>query len=413
MSLVIGIIAAAFLAGEPARPADPASISYTFRVVDAPTLDWRKAHYFELGHLGRQGASQVWTMPRSAAEALLKEAGTEVVASPKLIAAPNSVATIETHTTRDYNTSIKKHALHLKGGPNSAHLTEPETIREGFTATVTGQTSGAGVAMKIALDCLWVADVREIGVPLEHVIHLQPCKCVPTIEVPQIVTSQVSGNWTIPDGEVLVISHGIQAVAGKKYPQGASIERLTIIEAQKVASTTAEVVPASFHAGASPDSYKEKARALVSVRPMPPTPSRSLLPAVRPNGEVVELPPLPDDRVAPASFATPAMPLPSPQTLATTANPKLSLKFDPNVATAMYEPEPIGRSTLHNDRGEPMKVDPNVAPARYEPMPIARSNIRLDGAELAAGRTQTLRIPISGKLSIEVKARVIPAEQPE
>jgi hypothetical protein len=410
MSLVIGIIAAAFLAGEPAKPADSPSISYTFRVVDAPALDWRKAHYSELGHLGRQGACQVWTMPRSAAETLMKEAGTEVVASPKLIAAPDSVATIETHTTGQYRTRV---GVPIVGANKVAHMPEPETIREGYTATVSGRADGNGIATKIGIDCTWVVGVGEIGTCGYFIDQYHKCPCATTIEVPQIVSSQVSGEWTIPHGCVLVISHGIQAVSGKKYPKGASIERLTIIETQKLASTTAEVVPATFHAGQEADALGEIVRAMVAVRPMPQTPSRSLLPAVGPDGEVVELPPLPDDKVAPASFATTSVPRPSPQILPTTANPKLSMKFDPNVATALHEPEPIGRSSLNATRGELMKFDPDVAPARYEPLPIARSNIRLDGAELAKGKTQTLRIPISGKLSIELKARVIPAEEPE
>jgi hypothetical protein len=414
MSLAIGIIAAAFLAGEPAKPADPASISYTFRVVDAPALDWRKAHHFDLKPLGRQGASQVWLMPKPAAEALLKQAGIEAVASPKLIAAHDSTATIETHTTRDYATSVSNHAVGpFPSDTGSAHLPQPEAIREEYTATVSGRATEAGIDMKIALDCTWVADVRKIGIPGHFVTQYHKCNCVPTIEVPQIVSSQVSLDWTVPDGAVMVISHGIQTVSGKKYPKGASIERLTIVEAQKVAVPTAEVVPASFHAGVSPDAYKGMTRELVTVRTMPPVPSRTLLPAVGPNGEVVELPPLPDDRVAPASFATTSVPRPSPQALTTTTNPKLSLKFDPNVATAMYPPAPIGRSSLHPSMREPMNFDPDITAVRYEPLPIAPSNIRLDGAELAKGKTQTLRIPISGKLSIEVKARVIPAEQPE
>ena len=57
--------------------------------------------------------------------------------------------------------------------------------------------------------------------------------------------------------------------------------------------------------------------------------------------------------------------------------------------------------------------DAKVAPAGLEPEPVGRSPIRLDGRELASGRTQVIRIPLGGTLAIEVQARVVPAERPE
>ena len=111
---------------------------------------------------------------------------------------------------------------------------------------------------------------------------------------------------------------------------------------------------------------------------MPPLPSRSLLKAVGPDGKVVELPPLPEEAVVEADMS--AGPQASPQSRMAHRLPR---------------------------------IDPKIAPARLEPAPSGVSNVRLDGHELASGRSQVIRIPLGGLFAVELRARLVPAEQPE
>ncbi len=383
MGIAIGVVAAALLGMEdPARSGGPAWVSATIRTIEAPALEWRKSYHFRLKAVGRQGASQVWTMPEAAAISLRRTPGVEVGASPKVSSAQGAKSIVDARTTRYLVTDVTR-TVFGPSGPvvHAAYAPKAEGFREGSTTEISAREVAGGLAASIAIDSTWIADVREISTSTA----VRPgvtCDTVATISVPQVVAAQVSGEWTIPDGEVLIISLGTQAVAAKSGVSGPLIERLAMIELGKVQPPAPEVVAASYEEEAPRGivAAKMAAVATIAARPTPALPSRSPLPAIGPDGKAASLPPLPDPTVSTTSLNGPPSPRPSPQT-------------------------DLSRSS--------MRFDPAVAPARYEPVPIGRSSVRLDGAELATLKQQTIRIPFSGRLSIELKARVVPTDQPE
>jgi hypothetical protein len=141
--------------------------------------------------------------------------------------------------------------------------------------------------------------------------------------------------------------------------------------------------------------------------PMPPLPTRSPVP-IGPDGHELALPPLPDQDVVYASRSVEGKPLPSPQTTP-------AIPIVPNVMVRS-EPIPIGRSPLNGMENKlaagALKVDGSVARVRFDAAPV-KSSATIEGRTLAGGGIQTIRIPVSGKISIELKARVVPAEQPD
>ncbi len=369
MSIAIGVVALSLLAAEPGPSAAPELIKYDLRIVDLPGIDWRGEHCFSLKSAGREGTHGVWTAPRIVAETLLKQKSGEAKANPMFSSQQGGTTVVNSYTTRYFVTRI---VATVNGGQVTISP-QADTIHEGYSATMSGSGATHAVQTKVDLKSDWLADVRDIHVP--YPIHLDGYSGV--VQMPQVVSSSVKGEWTIPDGDVLIISLGTQTV-GAKDPH--LVERIAIVEPRRMPPISPEVVAASYNPGFTSDPGSGRPVAILAIRPMPALPSRSLLPSIGPDGKDVALPPLPDAHVETASHVGPSGPLPSPQTTI----PASSMKFDPS-----------------------------IAPARFEPQPVGRSSVEIDGAALATGRPQTIRIPLGGRLSIELKATVVPSDKPE
>jgi hypothetical protein len=366
MSIVMGIVALSLMAGGPEKPADTERISYSVHTVDLPAIEWREASLLSLKSVNQPGV-QVWTCSRSTADSLVarKVDEAKVVSLEHLY--PGAEESIGLNTNyyfvSGFTPIVDNHWVNFRPRTDS--------LLVGYTATISAQSTTGGIVTKIKSNSHWLAEVRDVR------SSLLPGELTFTVQMPQMVTSQIDGEWTIPDGEVLLISLGSYNPSKKDAP---TIERLAIIEAHKVAAPSPEVVPAGFDTVSAPEARGGQPLAALGRRAAPPRPSRSLLPAIGPDGKEVVLPALPDHQVATTSHEGPPAPRPSPQAIVPATG---------------------------------MRYDASVAPARYEPTPIGQSAIGLDGAVLASGRPQTIRIPLSGRLSIELKASIVPAEPHE
>ena len=365
MSIVMGIVALSLMAGAPEKPADTERISYSVHTVDLPAIAWREASLLSLKSVNQPG-SQVWTCSRSMADSLVarKIDEAKVVSLDHLYTGTEESIGLKTthYFISGLSPIVKDHTVTFRP--------QTDTILDGYTAKISAKATTDGIVTRIKSNSHWLAEVRDV--------RFSPLPGQPmSVQMPQVVTAQIEGEWTIPDGEVLLISLGSYNPSKNDAP---TVERLAIIEAHKVAAPSPEVVPAGLATVSAPDARGGRPLAALGRRSAPPRPSRSLLPAIGPDGKEVELPALPDHQVATASHEGPPAPRPSPQA---------------NVPTTG------------------MRYDVSVAPARYEPTPIGQSSVGLDGAVLASGRPQTIRIPLSGRLSIELKATIVPAEPHE
>jgi hypothetical protein len=163
------------------------------------------------------------------------------------------------------------------------------------------------------------------------------------IDVPEIGSQEVAGEWLIPNGECLLVSFGAFTVADK---DGKAIvkERLAIIGAEETTEATAfpratalaspgtRPMPIYVAPMTTPPPIGRPVPAPVVPLPpvaggpaptplgalplpVPAVPSRSFPQGVHADGKIADLPKLPDDEADDATFSSEsAEPLPSPQT---------------------------------------------------------------------------------------------------
>ena len=384
--------------------AEPEQISYEMRVVDTHAAGWREAYYRHCTRIGREGRSTVWTIEEKTAAAMLdKQLGhveTNLVQAPKVTAFAGASATIDTRHPRHFVVDVDRVADGpVDHAPSIAYRPSVDEIREGVSVSVSGRRTAAGVRAHVKVESTWVGHVaqsktRETIQSKEY----GETSVAAGMDLPQVVEAKVEGDYEIPRDQLMLVSLGTATtVDARNNP--VVMERLLMVAAKPIVTEAEEArlgrrpvdekvrpakaeaavpTPGPFNAGKAYRDVMAAAEEAPMPRKMPPLPSRSLLKAVGPDGKVVELPPLPEEIVAEADPS--AGPQASPQARAPRLLPR---------------------------------IDPKVAPARLEPAPSGLSNVRLDGHELASGRSQVIRIPLGGVVAIELRARLVPAEQPE
>ena len=387
--------------------AEPEQISYEVRVVDTPAAEWREAFYRHCTRVDREGRSTIWTVDGKTAAQLLGRAQatarSRIVQAPKVTAFAGDSATIDTRHRRAFVVDVDR----LEGGTAGMLVDgfrpSVEEINEGLLVSVAGRRTTKGVRTRMKFDSTWVGHVAKARTR-ESVASqgFGTASIEADVQLPQVVEAKVEGDYEIPLDHHLLVSLGT-ATSVDERDRPVVMERLLLVAARPIVTEAEEVridrktadkaaartawVPAhgkppfiSNEEYAAVMASVDKAPAPMPMR-MPPLPSRTPMQPIGPDGKVVELPPLPDEFVAEAEAVDKA------------SGPKASPQA------------PAARPSS--------RIDPSLIPARLEPAPVGRSMLRLDGAELASGRTQLIRIPLGGRIAIEVKARLVPAEQPE
>ncbi|HEY2155675.1 MAG TPA: hypothetical protein VGH33_08595 [Isosphaeraceae bacterium] len=408
------------------KSVEPEQIGYEVQVVTTPAAEWRETFYRHCKRVGREGRSTVWTIDeKTAAEMMTRMSGahaTNVLMAPKVTSFAGVPATVNARHIRTFVVDMDR----LADGPADhagkiAFQPSAEQVAEGVTVSLNGKRTADGVRAHVMVESTWVGHVAKAmtSETIENKRFGKTSISAP-LDLPQVVEAMVDGDYEIPAGRQMLASLGTATTVDDRG-KPVVMERLLLIAARPILTedeearidgkpTDAAVRAASVEACVANRAYADVMasvkdspapapiwsyndasldgsaglRSLRAPEPapkrMPPLPSRTPLQPVGPDGKVVELPPLPEGFDAVADAADPsAGPQASPQTRA-------------------------GRPAWHS-------VDAKVAPARLDPEPVGRSPIRLDGRELASGRTQVLRIPLGGSLAIELQARVVPAEK--
>ena len=143
------------------------------------------------------------------------------------------------------------------------------------------------------------------------------------IEVPEIASQEIAGEWLIPKDGILLVSFGPHTVAG---PDGKAVirERLAMIEAESVADGAVQRASRIASYGPSPQPVVPPVIAAPRTIPAPavvpnlPTavpvpPSRSIPQGSHPDGRPADLPPLPAEEIEAPHASDSADPTPSPQ----------------------------------------------------------------------------------------------------
>ena len=443
MGVALGWVAFA-LAGvaaapHPGRQTEP--ITYTVRYVEAEGLGWRGTVFTRLKPVSCQGAATVWTVPRDATTRLLEQvtknpAGT-VVQAPKVTAFSGAAASVHFRSNRKLVTRVAWR------GDDHAPVAAAEDLRVGWHTTMVGRKLDQGILVQIVLEDTQIRAVHHLNFPASSEptcpttqtskssespvvftgtgkaagmyayaytwkakkteVNEEKCDesetCCQTekdqdlhkvsVDVPEIGSQEVAGEWLIPNGEYLLVSFGAYTVADK---DGMAIvkERLAIIGAEEAplansvphANQTASPTPPPAPIFAAPIPAPPPIANL--PLPVPSVPSRSFPQGIHADGKPADLPKLPDDEAEDTSSSESSEPMPSPQTKKPMqAKPKPTT--DDGTAKAEYVPPKV----------------PSLSLSSF--LPTSTTGLQF----LMPIKPLTLKLPFNQKLQIEILGRVV------
>ncbi len=326
-----GLLALAMLAAGGPSPSDVDANGFRvkLRVLTMDGLEWRSASYARLQAVGRQGTSAIWTADRALASALADRARSKIDCP---IVTGKGNATLCRSDVIAYVAAVDR----VADGPinqstSLAFLPRPDRIEAGFALNVAARRIDQGFLTRLTLDERCVDALHEVPqteavrpstakaprTPAEvgrEIINVVMCgdqadagrsiSC--KVQVPEVSICRIDGEWLIPTDGVLLVSLGVKTVADDK---GMAVvrERLAVIEVDGADATPGRP---EARADAAPPMPFQYARL-----PMPAAPARSMPEPLDPDGNLVDLPPLPE-AVASADLERikPAPNQPSPQT---------------------------------------------------------------------------------------------------
>ncbi len=349
MNMTAGLLALLML-GAPDGPPESAEVpvGYQIKVLEMKGLEWRGDLHDKLTPVARQGGATIWTASRDLLPLLTKESG-QVVYSPKAATGQEVPAQIRNQLQRAIVANLKR----VADGPfgqatRLSYQPEIDHVRESFSIAVRCRKLDQGVLARVVIDetrlaSLYTYTIHE-SVRKGPDTEGKPAEITAQVHVPEIVSGKVDGEWLIPNDGILLIGLGVHTTASESK-DSAVVERVAIIEARPsptdiavrqsafggfpmppvpigasalpggepfpIAYATPSVVspaPTYIPPGALPFAAPEGAplppplpvpahvaSAVVPARPMPDLPSRVLPTPINHKGEVVELPPLPDE----------------------------------------------------------------------------------------------------------------------
>jgi hypothetical protein len=475
MGVALGWVAFALagVASAPSAELAKAQITYNVQMVETQGVGWREGVFTRLKPVTRQGSATVWTVPRDAAKQLLDEfsrcPNAKILAAPKVTALSGAPAAVQFRNNRPLVTQV------AWSGQEAAAEAAPEHVRAGWHTTMVGRKLDQGVLVQVVFEDTVIRAVHQIKVdrPAEQacpaaannqhqaetgsekatgltaianailgsaILATEPrandmcaesqacCKSGEgagkvddvqkvVLDVPEIDTQEVLGEWLVPHGEVLLVSFGAHTVADE---DGMAVvkERLAMIEADLAAGASFVIEPIGVPSApvrvfapqvtdpappplvvSSPFPNKipimpVTPSPLVSVPaplpqlpvPTPIMPSRSIPQGVRADGTPADLPPLPDDETeSDSSSSESSEPMASPQT--------------------KRIPQPKAKPTTDSGANKAEFTLPKAAsmflPSLFMPSPSTGFQFLMPIKPLS------LKLPFGQKLEVEVIGRVV------
>ena len=309
MAMGSGLLALAMLAAEGPSCTPDETTTFQVRVLTLDGLDWRTCSYSRLRPVARQGSSAIWTADRALA-ALLGERARSATTYGTIMAVGEAALTRAEPV--NYIASMDRYA----DGPINqssaiAFLPRPEQVEERFAIKVAGRKLDQGILARIALEethvdvihgvpqteSLKPADSRtnrtptEVGREILNVLMTSkpaehgPTSITSSVQIPEVTQARVEGEWLIPNDGVLLVSLGVKTAADDK---GMAVvrERVAVIEA--CAGTSFPEAPKTMAQVGSPVPHPFAKLA------SPALPARSMPQPIDPDGNIADLPPLPE-----------------------------------------------------------------------------------------------------------------------
>jgi len=252
-------------------PPDPV-IAFEIREITVASPDWRGKMLARLEPIARQEGSAVWAIDRSALVDLLTycqgDARCSVGQSPKMVAKVGEPARMTNETSHKYVAHLKRVS---DGAPNEgthiAFVPEIGEVHDGVRVSVaSSRLQGQVLFAKVAIEQNQVlsfltttykesirpkeaekqkADAEVVKTSLLDRIRPEPSGTYAingTIQVPEVASRRIEGEWLIPSDGALLVSMGPTTRRDKTLLKQAYQERLIAITARPTTAPAASPV---------------------------------------------------------------------------------------------------------------------------------------------------------------------------
>jgi len=291
-------------------------ISYKVRVVEMEGLEWRRSGFGKLTEVAHQGAATIWTASNRAARPILDRASKTISSPPQITTLANAAAHFTSRTNRSLVTRVS--------WTDEEPKISSEAIREGFAATIAGRKLDQGILVQVVIDDTEIRSVHDVELSQQSSESTCPAEnscekeCAgktdaaesscrqgsgpgSTVQIPEVASQEVAGEWLIPNDGVLVVGLGIHT-ASDKGGKAVVRERLMVFEAKtdaEVNRTALRHEPAfGSHFIPAPSTIPAPippAPSNPNSIPSPAVPSRTLPQGIHADGTPAKLPPLPEE----------------------------------------------------------------------------------------------------------------------
>lgn len=209
-------------------------VGHEVNVAEMKGLAWRGALYSHLTPVARSRGATIWTAPRSSVSKILGESA-RVVYTPKPSTGRDVPADIRTTLCYPYVAHLERHADGPFGKATAVgYLPHIDQVEESLNVGVRCRLAKGSVQAEVSIEETRLAmltnyDIGEVVQPTQPGTGAESTTIKAPIQVPEIIHGEVHGQWSIPDGHVLVIGLGIHTTQDK---QGKSsiLERVAIID---------------------------------------------------------------------------------------------------------------------------------------------------------------------------------------
>jgi hypothetical protein len=306
MSFLTGLIAVALLGADGSSAEGSSSpIVYEIKVLDMRGVDWRAALHTKLQPVSRQGGATVWTAEGDVGPRLVGICE-KVVAAPKVTS--DSVASVMIRTAGTWRLATDSkfgeptqvtQAAYGPAAKTKMDVTFNDT-KTGLSVMVRGRKLDQGVLANLSISDKQVTTLHTVALT-----DVAPPPQPAIIQVPEVTECDVSGEWLIPNDDVLIVSLGVHTIneSGKAVVK----ERLALIQAKETSAQPE--MRAVYNAPKTPVAAPTTKGYMNS--PIRVTTTTTQLPFVSPSGYQPAVPATPLARLAPIPWpVAPSLALP-------------------------------------------------------------------------------------------------------